>query len=206
MKRIIALTLVIAATVFMWSCGAVDNLETFSFQYTVHFEDEKINDSIPASFKDTTDLNDYAEYRDNKEKIVKSEILHFNFWVESLVYEKYDFDIEFDPEYNKGEKSLIFDYVRFYITFDHEKYYELATFENVNVLDYYRTPFHINEINAKTRKEIIEKLKNNPIFYTKSEFGKLNIENTDIAQKQEYIKVPYFKYKTDLVLRFEVDL
>ncbi len=206
MKKIIALTFVIAATVFMWSCGAVDNLETFSFQYTVNFEDERINESVPDSSVDRTDLNDYAEYRDNKDKIVKSEILHFNFWIDSMAYEKYGTIKNFDPKYNKDEKSLIFDYVKFFITFDNDEFFELATFENVNVLDYYRNPFHINEINTETRKEVLEKLKNNPIFYTKSVFGKLNIEDTDIADKYKTINIPYFKYKTDIVLRFEVDL
>ncbi len=206
MKKIYALTFLVAAFGFLWSCGSVDSLQTFSFQYTINFEDERINDKVPDFSIDETNLNEYSEYRDNKDKISKSEILHFNFWVDSLVYDKYGTQIAFDPIENVDEKKITFDYVRFWITFDQEEYFELATFEDVDIKEYYRNPFHIDEVPEKTREKVIDKLKNNPIFYTKSEFSIINIENTDLATKYDTLVVPYFKYKTDCVLRFEVDL
>lgn len=206
MKKIIAIAFIAAAFGFLWSCGSVDSLETFSFQYTVNFEDERTYEKVPNESVDMTNLNDYAEYRDNKDKIIKSEILHFNFWIDSLVYDKFGVEVPFDPKENVDERTISFDFVKFWITFDHDEYFELATFEDVDIRDYYRNPFHINEINTETRKAVLEKLKNNPIFYTKSEFSIINIEDTGLEQQYDTLTVPFLKYKTDCVLRFEVDL
>lgn len=206
MKKIILITILAAAFGFLWSCGSVDSLETFSFQYTVNFEDVREYEDVPDTSSDRTDLNDYSEYRDNKDKIVKSEILHFNFWIDSLIYDRGDSLISFDPARNVGKKAITFDFVKFWITFDNEEYFELATFEDIDIKDYYRNPFHINEISSETRKAVLDKLKNNPVFYTKSQFSIINIEDTGLSTRSDTLTVPLLKYKTDCVLRFEVDL
>ncbi len=206
MKKIYTAIAVVMAMFALWACGSVDSLETFTFQYTVNFEDERFNEWVPSISYDVTNLNDYEEYRDNKDKIKKSEILHFNFWIDSLVYDKNGSKVVFDPTKNIDNKAISFEYVKFSITFDNLEYFELATFENVDIREYYRNPFHIDEIPVATREKVMEKLKTNPIFSTRSEYSIIHIENSSVGSENDSIRVPYFKYKTDLVLRFEVEL
>ncbi len=204
MKKIYALTFLVAAFGFLWSCGSVDSLQTFSFQYTINYEDVREFEEVPSSGYDTTDLRDYQEYRDNQDKIQKSEVIHFAFWIEDLTYLKDNMPYDFNPEYNIDNRAISFEYVKFWIRFaDDAEYSELATFKNVNVADYYRNPYHINEIPDVTREKVLNKFKNNPIYYTKSEYGPITIEDSVHTEK---ITIPYLKSKSDVVLRFEVDL
>ena len=220
MKKIIILIVAIVSGLSMWGCytNTIDSLSTFKFQLPIYFYSNWLNRSAPDTSWDFTNLNNYPEYRDNKEKIRTSEILSFNYWIDSLVM---DGGKPFDPN-DPNQEDVEFEFIKFYLHFavlksnppnpgdpnDPDNYeldpstpdYLLGVFTNVSVKRYYRNPEYILEVPTDVAMIISEALKEKPQFFIKSIYSKT------IGQTEPKRFFPLINARYDLVIRFDVEL
>ncbi len=215
---IILLTIVIGIGLLGCYTNTVDSLSTFKFQLPVYFYKNWVDRFAPDTSWDFTNLNDYPEYRDNKDKIQIAEILSFNYWVDSLVTAN---GVPYNPN-DKNSPVIEFKFVKFYLHFavwrdnppnpndpsDSSNYvrdpdtpdYLLGEFYNVNVKDYYRNPEHILEVPTDVAKIISLALKAKPHFFIKAVYSKTK------DQKVPKLLFPLINSRYDLVFRFKVSL
>ena len=220
MKKIIILIFAIVSGLSMWGCytNTIDSLSTFKFQLPVNFYSSWVDKAAPDSSMDFTNLNDYPEYRDNKEQIRSSEILSFNYWIDSLIT---DDGKPFNPN-DPNQEDIEFEYIKFYLHFavlkdnppnpgdpsDPDNYkpdpntpdYLLGVFTNVSVKRYYRNPEYILEVPTDVAQIISVALKGYPQFFIKSVYSKT------IGQTEPKRHFPLINARYDLVIRFEVEL
>lgn len=67
-----------------------DDLSTFEFQLPLIFHSNHYDKAAPDVDTSFSNLFQYKEYKDNIDKIKKSEVLHFNYWINELVYRNKD--------------------------------------------------------------------------------------------------------------------
>ncbi len=206
MKKSLLLIFTVVFSAFMLSSCFFDTLskvDTFTFQLPLIFDSDHFDKAAPDTSLDFTNLNDYKEYRDNKDKIEKAEILHFNYWVDSLVTENGPWNPN-DP----SEEDIEFEFIKFYLQFadfqgnpdPSEPFHLLGEFHDVNVEDYYRNPEHILEVPEEVALVISEAVKENPFFYIITEYSKLK------GQTEEKFRFPFIHARYDMVIRFDVKL
>jgi len=220
MKKIIILMLLAIAGLGLWGCytNTVDNLSTFKFQLPINFYSNWVNKAAPDTSWDFTNLDDYAEYRDNKDEIKSSEILSFNYWLDSLVT---DDGKPFNPN-DPNQEDVEFEFIEYYLHFavlksnppnpgnpsDPNNYlqdpntpdYLLGKFTNVSAKKYYRNPANILFVPSDVAQIISHTLKNNPKFFIKSVYSKT------VGQEEPKRHFPLINARYDLVIRFEVNL
>jgi hypothetical protein len=218
MRKIIATIVAVlgiaASGAFFSGCytDAVDNLSTFTFQLPLLFHSYHWDKASPDTSVDFTNLNDYKEYRDNKERINKAQILHFNYWIDSLVMQN---NVPFDPEVHTDD--VIFPFIRFYLQFarytggdpsnpnsyepdPNEPMYLLGEYLDVNVAEYYRNPEYILDVSEETAMILSDAVKNRPQFYIITHYSKV------VGQTEPKRYFPYVAARYDMVIRFDVDL
>lgn len=197
MKNKIILSLAIISLLVLSGCytNTIDSLSTFKFQIPIFFYSHWVNKAAPDTTYDYVNLDDYAEYRDNKEKIKKAEIISFNYWIDSLMVDQ---GVPFDPE--KSE-DIEFEFIRFYIQFEGETNKHLiGEFLNVSAKEYYRKPQHILEVPSTVAEIIAVALKEKP------KFNILSIYSKTKGQTEEKKYIPLVNARFDLFIRFEVEL
>ncbi len=91
MKRVImpsVFVLLLVATLILDGCYAdnIEDLSTFKFQFPVPFGSVHWDRAAPDTSYDFSNLYEYKEYRDNEDRVKKAEILHFNYWIDDLIY------------------------------------------------------------------------------------------------------------------------
>jgi hypothetical protein len=220
MKKILIVLLAIASGLGLWGCytNTIDSLSTFRFQLPIYFYQNWVDRAAPDTSWDFTNLNDYPEYRDNKDKIELAEILSFNYWIDSLIT---DDNKPFNPN-DPNQEDIEFEFVKFYLHFavwkdnppnpddpsDSSNYildpetpdYLLGEFTNVNVKNYYRIPDNILAVPTEVAQIISVAIKSKPQFFIKSVYSKTKGQ-TNPKRHFHLIKARY-----DLVIRFEVSL
>lgn len=217
MKTLKYILLFCISSVLLSSCytSTIDALSTFKFQLPLLFHSDYVNKAAPDTSVDFSNLNKYQEYRDNKSKLKKAEIISFNYWIDSLII---DNGKPFDP----AKDDIEFDYVRFSLIFaqlksnppkpgdiyDKDNYeaipnaqeYVLGEFTNVKVQDYYRESKHILQISDDVAKVISSAVKDNPTFFIRSMYSKTKGQT---AEKRYF---PLIWGRFDCIIRFEVNL
>ncbi len=190
----------------------IDSFKSFTFQFPVNVYSIYINKAIPQVSKDFSNLYQYDEYFENRDRIEKAHILQVNYWIDTLVLAG---NIPYDPELHELE----FDYVKYTLIFARSKdgnifsndssnfepnydieEFALGTYYNVNVADFYRNPSHIIDIPNEVAEKISKQLKTEPFFYIVSEYSKLK------GQTEDKIYFPMMNARFDVVIRFEVKL
>jgi len=78
--------------------------------------------------------------------------------------------------------------------------YELGSFIDVNVTDYYRNPNHILIVQDSVIRFISSTIRMNPIFYIRAEYSKTR------GQKTPKIVFPLIWARYDVIIRFTVKL
>ncbi len=223
MKRsliLILTSILITASVFFSSCAvdSIDALSTFTFQFPLFFESDHYDKAAPDTSWDFAHLDDYKEYRDNKDRINEAKILHFNYWIDSLEYIFGNETIAFNPETDTVE----FEFIKFYLQFaklkegrdsssrdssdyepdPNELMHKLGEFTDVNIKDFYRNPEHIKVVPDRAARLISEALKTKPYFFTITEYSKAKINGVEVPDAF----FPLILARYDMVIRFDVDL
>lgn len=191
--------------------NTVDSFSSFNFQMIVKLNTKYLNRSVPSQSLDFSNLNKYEDYHKNKERIKKSQLLQFNYWIDSLVLEN-------NKPYDPNTDLLQLDYIIYTLVFarpiagnvnsenpnDFEPdptipEYELGRFTNVNIRDYYRKAHQIKEISKEISDQISEHILRNPYFYIKTTYG-------NVAGSLDKYHFPLIYANFDLNIRFTVDL
>ena len=172
--KYIMFTLVTTATILSIQSCDVTNIADISLQLAINYEPEFLNRAVPDSSVEVVNLEDYPEYNDNKDKIDKAEILHFNYKI-----------IDIKTRENLPIDSIEFDRIAFYLipTFTSGgnrvpgQRYLLGEFNDVKVADYYKTAEHIVEVSDEVGELISEQLKETPYFIFVTEYSTMKGEN-----------------------------
>lgn len=210
MKKYILLLIL----VLMSGCytDTINKIETFSIQIPIFFTGPFENRSAPDTSVDFSNLYQYPEYEENRNKISKAEILQMNYRIDSLVYE--DGSI-FDP----SNDDLEFEFIRYSFQFSkpkngniystnpddfipdpNEERIVLGEFRDVKIRDYFRQAKQIIEVPKTSAVIISEGLKTRPYFFVYTEYSKVK------GQTEDEFKFNLIKAKFDIVLRLEVKL
>ena len=217
MKKFMIYLLLILPVFLMFSCytDTIENFSSFSFQIPVRFYNDYVDRTCPRISEDFSNLYEYKEYTDNRDKIIRAEILQFNYWIDSLIF---DDGRPFDPKLD----DLEFEYVKYSLQFakpikpwdeqeiDSTKFmrdpayqpYTIGEFRNVKVSDYYRNAQFIIQLPDSVGQVISKTLKEKPYYYIITEYS--GIKGKDgkyYSQTFDLIKARF-----DVVIRFEVEL
>lgn len=212
---------------FLTSCftDTIDSLSTFTFQLALNFQSDHNNRTAPDTSEDFTNLNEYKEYRDNKERVEKAEMLQVNYWINELKYEietspgnKKTFD--YDPQ-DVNAPEFIFESITFKLRFaksrtgndnslnpndwypdPDEPTYTLGVYKDVNIKEYYRRADHIIDIEEDVSKIISEAVKNRPSFYIYTEYSKVKVN----GEIQDEYSFPFVGARYTMMIRFQVKL
>jgi hypothetical protein len=188
-KSILAAFIITAGILSFNSCD-VTNISDVVLQMTIDFDPVFENKTVPDSSIDLTNLDDYATYRDNKDKIEDAQILHFNYRIDEIKT-KNNMDID----------SIVFESVNFYLiptTSNGSRIpgqrFKLGEFKNLHVADYYKTAKHVVEVPSELGNLISEQIKATPYFVFVTEYSGLVGDNADN-------KFDYIVSHMDMVLR-----
>lgn len=198
MKKIVststAVIIVIALILPLFISGCytntVDTFGTFTVQIPLDFTSKWRNKSAPDTSLDFTDLNNYKEYRDNKDDIQRTIFYQFAYWIDSIRV----------PLTDPGVDKLEFDFVRYYLYFEGEpasSKHLLGEFKKVKVKDYFRIP-HVIAIPDDVGKILETAAKTRTRFYTVAEYS----APTSVGSGY----FPYIDSRFDLVVRLELKL
>ncbi len=211
MKKIYLLISLCA--VIMSSCitDTVDDFSQFTIQLPIFFTSEYPNRAAPDSSVDFSNLFEYPEYKNNREKIEKSEIYQFNYRIDSLVLQN-------NQIYNPEIDNLVFDYIKFKIVFAKPKYSEYSTnpndftidkskgeyilgeFVDVDVKNFFKQSKNIKGVDDSVSATISDILKENPYFFIITEYSKVK---GSTVPKDIF---PFIRSKFDLVVRLKFKL
>lgn len=88
LQKSLLLPLIIVSALLLGGCYAdnINDLSTYKFQFPVPFHSVHAYRAAPDTSYDFTNLYKYKEYRDNADRVKKAEILHFNYWLDDLIY------------------------------------------------------------------------------------------------------------------------
>ncbi len=188
----------------------INSFEQFSFQIPFYFYVNYLDKSIPDTSKIFANLTNYSEFEKNRQRIASSEIVQFNYWIDSLVFSN---NVAFNPNVD----SLIIENVRFVLIFAKPKVgkinpkdstdfeedttlprFVLGEFHNLDVRDFYRKPHHIKIISNEISQVLTEVVRSRPYFYLESEYGKVLGQTTD----KKYFALVNVRF--DVVIRFTI--
>lgn len=222
--------LFIGASYLFTGCytDTIDSFSKIKIQLPLFFHSHFHDKASPDNDTSFTNLYQYKEYEDNKDKIDKAEIYQFNYRIDSLMFatdkvkplEK-DSTFAFDPLNQNHE--IEFEYIQFYIHYAVKKpgwthtgirdldssHWKpdpnaeptlLGEFRNVKVRDYYRLSRNIQKVEERVTEIITEIAKNRPQFYVITVYSKTKGQ----TQPKQFFPLIYAYY--DLFLRMHVSL
>lgn len=193
-------------SIVLSSCEeTISKFDSLTVQVAVNSRNEYDDRNAPSSKLSYTDLNNYAAYRDNRDRIIKSDFYQFSYWLDDLRLANGQ---EFDTLINK---DMHFEFVKFYIQFldvnkqpiQSESPILFATFENPYIKDFYKHPRNILEADDTIAEKINLLIKEYPQFNFIDEFGKVVDETGRVYDTYNF---PYLESRFDLVIRFEIEL
>ena len=178
MKKVKYILLALLSTITLFtiqSCDVADVADV-ALQLTINFDPVFDDRAVPDSSVEVVNLEDYPEYKDNRDDIEDAEILHFNYSINDI---KTSDNLPID--------SIEFDRIAFYLipTFTDGgaripgQRYLLGEFKDVEIADYYKTAKHIIEVSDEVGELISEQIKETPYFVFVTEYSSLKGENRD---------------------------
>ena len=220
-KKILILSSLLALVVLISSCyqSAVDSFSEWTFQIIVEFKPDYIGRHFPCDNLEYNNLNQFEEYKANKDKIKSADIVQFNYWVDSLQIVK-------GVPFNYNTDVCTFDSIRYSLVFAklksgytdstktdsiyYQPNYERGEFEiakyplpgeqNVNAKEYWRNPSHIVSVSEERAQVISEILKYSPSYYIRTQYGNCTYNGSTINN------ISFIKAHFDLAIRFTVKL
>lgn len=210
-KTYIILALIVAS---LTSCitDTVDSMSKFTVQLPIFYKSNYENRNCPDATQDFSNLNEYTEYRDNKEKIEKAEVYQLNYRIDSLVMPN-------KKVYNPETDKLEFDYIKYYLIFAKPKTIDenstdptkfeydlskkpilLGEFKDVDIKNFYRQSKNILTVDDERTKIISDILKDKPYFFISTEYSKMKGSN---KAKEVF---PYIGARFDIVVRLGVKI
>lgn len=212
MKKTYIILALIAASLTSCITDTVDSMSKFTVQLPIFYKSSYVNRNCPDATQDFSNLNEYTEYRDNKDKIEKAEVYQLNYRIDSLVMPN-------KKVYNPETDKLEFDYIRYYLIFakpktsdenstDSTKFeYDpskkpilLGEFKDVNIKDFYRQSKNILTVDDERTKIISDILKDKPYFFISTEYSKMK-GSTNATEV-----FPYIGSRFDIVVRLGVKI
>lgn len=206
---------VIILLVILTGCytDTINKLETFSIQLPVTFNAPFVDRSAPDTSVDFSNLYQYPEYDEYKDRISKAEILQVNYRIDSLVYED-------GTVFDKNTHDLEFDFIRYSFQFakpkpgksiystdpnDFEPDLELervtlGEFRDVLIRDYFREAKMILDVPSEIGRFLSDGLRTRPYFFVYTEYSKVK------GQTEDEFGFQLIKANFDLILRLEVKL
>lgn len=224
------ISLAIIASILLDGCytQTVEDFSYYNFQFPLLFRSVHFNKAAPDTSWDFINLHNYSEYEDNKDRIYASEILSFNYWIDSLVFlmkdtvqQKFD-TLIFDR--NQHRDLVEFPFIIFKLVYAKLKpgyvdpndkdsshwdkdfsspIYVLGSYYNVKVEEYYRYSHHIVPISDSLAKEISNMVKNRPQFWICTEYSPVKDQDTKIEPKRYF---PFIAARYDMIIRFKIKL
>jgi len=190
----------------------INKFDSFSIQIPIFFNSPFEDRAAPDTSIDFSNLYQYPEYEENRERVTKAEILQLNYRIDSLVFED-------GRVYNPQVDELEFYFVRYYLQFaiptagniystnpndftpdpSQEKIL-LGEFIDVNVKDYFRSANNIIEVPESSAMTISEGLTTKPYFFIYTEYSRVKGQTTD------KFGFKLIEAKFDVILRLEIDL
>ena len=217
MKILKNILLIAFLSVLLTSCytKTVDDFSEFTVQIPIYFYDKSTDRKVPDVGLNFSNLYQYDEYKDNKDRIDRAEVYQFSIWIDSLV-------LPGPPPkpFIPNVDEVIFDHVRYTVVFAKPKIpgneqslnkddfeidntlqpFTLADFYDVSVSEYYKNPVHIFSIPQEEAIVISDLLKTRPYFFVLAEYSKYKNQPADT------ITFPYSEYRGDLVVRLKIKL
>lgn len=224
------IALFILGSLFFDGCytQTIEDFSYYSFQFPLIFRSVHFNKAAPDTSWDFINLHSYSEYEDNKDRIDASEILSFNYWIDSLVFlmkdtvqQKFD-TVIFDR--SKHRDIVEFPFIIFKLVYAKLKpgytnpndkdsshwdkdytnpIYVLGTYNDVKIEEYYRYSHHIVPISDSLAKEISNMVKNRPQFWICTEYSPVKGQDTKIEPKRYF---PFIAARYDMIIRFKIKL
>jgi hypothetical protein len=204
--------LILALVLFGCYADTINKLDTFSIQIPIFFSGPFKDRSVPDTAVDFSNLYKYPEYKDNRDRVNKAEILQLNYRIDSLVYED-------GSVFNPLTDNLEFLYVKYSFRFAKSKtgneqstnpddfepdmskpLITLGDFQNVKIKDYFKEAKYILDVSETNAKTISDGLKIKPYFYIYTEYSKIK------GQTGDEFKFKLIQAKFDVILRLEVNL
>lgn len=209
--KLILILATYASMLFFNGCytDTINKFSTFALQIPLLFNSSHTERWAPDTSYDDANLNQYQEYRDNKDKIDKAEFLDFNYRIDSLVYEDFQGNVKiYDPKAANPD-VIGFDTVQFFLKFPSGYTPKIGEFLNKNVAEYYRKAHNIIAVNSDSAKIISDAVKHYPDFQIVSIYSKVKIngvyQDWPNAQNKKH-HFPYVLGKYDLIIRLQVKL
>ena len=212
MKKTYIIFAIIAAVLSSCITDTVDSMSKFTVQIPIFYETEYIKRMYPDVSIEFTNLNKYAEYKENKDKIEKAEVFQFNYRIDSIVLPN-------DEVYNPDIHDLRFEYIRYKIIFAKPKTTDedsqdsskfeidtsiepvvLGEFRNVDIKDFYRQSKNVKTIGEKETQAISDIIKGKPYFYISTEYSN---RLGGYPAKELF---PYVNAKFDVVVRLGIKI
>ncbi len=147
--KVIIQILLLTSLIYLSSCvtDTIDTFDTITIQVPIQV------DLTQRGNSDTTIqleyLNDYPEYRNNKERIKNIKLYQAAFWIEEL-----------DP-IELNERFISLDY---YFEIGGQRYH-IASYNNFTIRDFYKIP-HIDQIPDSVAQEISDRIIKDEYFTT----------------------------------------
>lgn len=207
---------------------------TPSFHFPIpidFFHSDYYNKAAPDTSWDYTDLRQYKEYTDNQDRIKTAQILHFNYWIDSLHFIDEDENLIY---FNPKDTSIHLEFER-------------ISYDIVVIPSFISLPSNFDQAKQQIKSGYLDDLIANgtlptQYIFTIGEFFNVNVadyyrnpehiievpENTALiisdlvknnprfAIRTSYTKIkgqvrdkypfPYIKARFDMVIRFEVEL
>lgn len=180
--------------VFISGCytDTIDDFSKFNVQIPIHFIQKWRDKAITSVSIDSTNLNNYKEYTENKDKIVSAHFYQIGYWIDSVRV------APGDPPIDK----ITFDSVKYYLYYYDNlnvksQEYLIASYYNVKVKDYYRIP-HIVSVSDSVALLLEDVAKNHPIFYTVAKYSFPTSGGSG--------RFPYVDSRIDVDLRLNLEL
>ncbi|MBX3044520.1 MAG: hypothetical protein KIT33_10735 [Candidatus Kapabacteria bacterium] len=209
MKKIIFI--IMAVIVSGCYTDTINKLQTFSIQIPIFFNAPFLDRAVPDTSVDFSNLYEYPEYEENRQKISKAEILQINYRIDSLVYGD-------GTIFNPATDELEFHFIKYSFQFakpkpgrsiysfdpndfepdPNEPVVILGQYDDVKIADYYREAKRILDIPETTAQVLSEGLKTRPYFYIYTEYSRVKGPNSDEFQ--------LIQANFDVILRLEINL
>ena len=205
------------SSILLTSCytKTVDDFSEFTVQIPIYFYDKSTDRKAPDVGMNFSNLYQYDEYKENKDRIDRAEVYQFSIWIDSLVLPGTP-----PKPFIPNVDEIIFDHVRYTVVFAKPKIpgneqslnaddfeidntlqpFTLADFYDVSVSEYYKNPKHIYSIPQEQAIVISDLLKTRPYFFVLAEYSKYQNQPADT------ITFPYSEYRGDLVVRLKIKL
>lgn len=199
MKKILKTTTILAVVgiyilpLFLAGCytDTIEDFSKFTVQFSINFTQKWRDKKAPGITYDSTNLNDYKEYTDNKNNIERTVFYQVAYWIDSIRVGAGD----------PPKENVEFESVKYYLYYmldggGMSQKYLIGEYRDVKVMDYYRIP-HVLTVSNEVAKLLEDVAKNHPKFYTTAEYSAPKSGGSGLF--------PYIDSRLDVVVKLELN-